>query len=305
MHLPSLAPVANILRPARLSTQSRVLGAVLLVLAAVFVLAAQQALNIVRQDASAALRVQATAQLAALSQAVAASAVRHDYQAVQAQLRIPIDQGNLRQVEYTAPDGRILREQAHQPATDRPDWFARLTRLVLPVIQQDLILQGAYYGSLRIQPSSHAYEDFLWHLGSRLFFLLGLAILLLGWLIHTLLRINLKDLTRLCATARRIEAGDYSARIPVRASSPPELQESARVFNTMSAALERLLTDLGIQQKALDSAASVSESDLAGNLTRVNDLFCILSGYTREELIGKTHRILRSDRHDPAFPIRR
>ncbi|MHB1094027.1 EAL domain-containing protein [Thiobacillus sp.] len=301
--LPSLAQFARALRLSRLSTQSRVLGAVLLVLATVFVLAAQQALYIVRQDASAALRVQATAQLAALSQAITVSAIRHDYPAVQAQLRIPIDQGHLRQVEYTAPDGRILREQAHRPVTDRPDWFARLTRLALPVLQEDLIMQGAYYGSLRIQPSSHAYEDFLWHLGSRLFFLLSLAIILLGWLIHTLLRINLKDLTRLCATARRIEAGDYSARIPVRASSPPELQESTRTFNTMSATLERLLTDLGEQQKALDSAASVSESDLAGNITRANDLFCLISGYTREELIGRTHRILRSDRHDPAFFI--
>jgi diguanylate cyclase (GGDEF)-like protein/PAS domain S-box-containing protein len=304
MHPPllsSLARFARALRPTHLSTQGRVLGASLLVLATVFVLAGQQALHIVRQDADAALRVQASAQLAALSQVVAVSAIRHDYPAVQAQLRIPIDQGNLRQVEYTAPDGRILRQQAHPPVTDRPDWFARLTRLAVPVMQEDLIIQGTYYGNLRIQPSSHAYEDFLWHLGTRLFLLFSLAIILLSWLIHALLRINLKDLVRLCTTARRIETGDYSVRIPIHASSPPELQESTRAFNTMSAALERLLTDLGEQQKALDSAASVSESDLAGNITLANDLFCILSGYTREELIGKTHRIINSGQHDRAF----
>ncbi|MBN8763020.1 MAG: PAS domain S-box protein [Thiobacillus sp. 63-78] len=299
--MPSLNRFASALRPSRLSTQGRVLGAALLVLATVFVLAGQQALHIVRQDADAALHVQATAQLAALSQAVVVSATRRDYPAVQAQLRIPIDQGNLRQVEYTAPDGRVLRQQAHRPAMDRPDWFARLTHLALPVMQEDLIVQGVYHGSLRIQPSPHAYEDFLWHLGSRLFLLVSLAIILLGWLIHALLRINLKDLTRLCATAHRIEAGDYSVRLPVRASSPPELQESARAFNTMSVALERLLADLGEQQKALDSAASVSESDLAGNITLVNDLFCILSGYTREELIGQNYRILNAGCHDDAF----
>ncbi|HMA12437.1 MAG TPA: LapD/MoxY N-terminal periplasmic domain-containing protein, partial [Steroidobacteraceae bacterium] len=203
------------LRPARLSTHGRVMGATLLVLLAVFALAGQQALHIARHDADTALRVQATAQLAALSQAVAESAIRGDYPAVQARLRIPIDQGNLRQVEYTAPDGRVLRQQAHLAAADRPDWFARLTRLALPVMQEDLIIGGSYYGRLRIQPSSHAYEDFLWHLGTRLFLLLGLAIALLGWLTHALLRINLKDLTRLSVTARQIEAGNYSVRLPI------------------------------------------------------------------------------------------
>ncbi|HEY9146399.1 MAG TPA: diguanylate cyclase, partial [Thiobacillus sp.] len=298
---PPLVRLAHALRPAQLSTQGRVVGATLFVLIAVFALAGQQALHIARQDADAALHVQATAQLAALSQAVAEPAIRGDDAAVQTRLRIPLDQGNLRQVEYTAPDGRVLRQQARPPAVDRPDWFARLTRLALPVMQQDLIIQGSYYGSLRIQPSSHAYEDFLWHLGTRLFLLLGLAIALLVWLTRALLRINLKDLIRLSATARRIEAGDYSVRLPIRAGSPPELQESARAFNFMSAALERLLTDLGEQQKALDSAASVSESDLAGNITFANDLFCIISGYTREELIGQNHRIVNSGMHDPAF----
>lgn len=298
---PPLARFAHALRPARLSTQGRVLGAALLVMLTVFVLAGQQALHIVRQDADAALRVQATAQLAALSQAVADPAIWQDYLAVRTRLRIPIDQGNLQHVEYVAPDGRVIREQASPPTVDRPDWFARLTRLALPVMQEDLIIQGTYYGHLRIQPSAHAYEDFLWHLGTRLFILFSFAMGLLGWLIHAMLRINLKDLTRLSATAHQIESGDYSVRIPVRASSPPELQESTRAFNYMSAALERLLTDLGEQQKALDSAASVSESDLAGNITLANDLFCILSGYTREELIGQNHRILNSGCHAPAF----
>lgn len=298
---PSLARLAHALRPAHLSTQSRVAGTILIALIAVFALAGQQALHIARKDADAALRVQATAQLAALSQAVAGPAMRGDYAVVRTRLRIPLDQGNLRQVEYTAPDGRVLRQSAHPPATDRPGWFARLTHLNLPVMQEDLIVRGKYYGHLRIQPSSHAYEDFLWHLGTRLSLLLGLATVLLVWLTHAVLRLNLKDLTRLCATARQIEAGDYGVRLPIRAGSPPELQESARAFNTMSAALERLLSDLGEQQKALDSAASVSESDLAGNITFANDLFCIISGYTREELLGQNHRIVNSGHHEHAF----
>ncbi|PHQ65026.1 MAG: phosphohydrolase [Sulfurimonas sp.] len=45
---------------------------------------------------------------------------------------------------------------------------------------------------------------------------------------------------------------------------------------------------------AVDAASSVSKADLDGNITYVNDKFCELSKYSKEELIGKNHRIFRS-----------
>ena len=277
------------------------MGALLLILIAMLILAGQQALQIARHDANAALRVQASAQLAALSQAVAGPAILRDYPALQAQLKIPVSQGALRYVEYTAPNGYALREEVPAQRADRPGWFAALTGLAIPVMQETLVVGGVSCGQLMIQLSSHAYEDFLWHLGTRLFLLLATAFALLGWLTHVLLRINLRDLTRLRANARQIEAGDYSARLPIRASSPPELKETAHAFNHMSAALERLLTDHNEQQKAIDSTASVTEADLAGNITFANHLFCLISGYTRQELLGQNHRVINSGWHDAGF----
>jgi len=46
-------------------------------------------------------------------------------------------------------------------------------------------------------------------------------------------------------------------------------------------------------KEALDKTAIVSKSDLYGNITYVNDNFIKVSGYTREELIGKPHSIVR------------
>lgn len=37
----------------------------------------------------------------------------------------------------------------------------------------------------------------------------------------------------------------------------------------------------------------VSRTDLKGNITFANDLFCEISGYTPEELLGKPHNIVR------------
>jgi len=43
----------------------------------------------------------------------------------------------------------------------------------------------------------------------------------------------------------------------------------------------------------LDKVAIVSKTDLKGHITYVNDVFCNVAGYTREELIGKNHNIIR------------
>lgn len=277
------------------------MGAGWVVLLGVLALTGQQALQIARQDASVALKIQASAQLAALSQVVTDAAIVRDYSAVKAHLQLPVEAGNLLIAEYTAPNGHTLVASAPALPTDHPGWFNSFTGLHPPVLQQKLVVGGMDYGNLLIKPSPQAYETFLWHLGTRLFLVLAAAFILFGWLTHILLKFSLKDLYRLRATARQIETGDYSARIPIRADSPPELRETTHAFNLMSVALEHLLTDLNEQQKALDSSACVTESDLAGNITSSNELFSIVSGYTREELIGENHRILNSGWHDTAF----
>ncbi len=43
----------------------------------------------------------------------------------------------------------------------------------------------------------------------------------------------------------------------------------------------------------VDKVAIISKTDLKGNITFVNDIFCDVAGYTREELIGQPHNILR------------
>lgn len=55
------------------------------------------------------------------------------------------------------------------------------------------------------------------------------------------------------------------------------------------------------QQQALDAHAIVSASDAAGRIIYVNDRFCEVSGYDREELLGNNHRIVKSDQHSAEF----
>lgn len=44
---------------------------------------------------------------------------------------------------------------------------------------------------------------------------------------------------------------------------------------------------------AIDQVAIISHTDLKGTITYVNDVFCKVSGYSKEELLGQPHNIVR------------
>jgi PAS domain S-box-containing protein len=54
-------------------------------------------------------------------------------------------------------------------------------------------------------------------------------------------------------------------------------------------------------KKSLNRFFIMAETDFSGRITDINEKFCEISGYTREELIGQDHRILKSGVHSKEF----
>lgn len=91
-----------------------------------------------------------------------------------------------------------------------------------------------------------------------------------------------------------VEANHLVSAVTARA-------KRARWTNRLNSDLLFALRESEFQTVTMDQHDIVSSTDVSGRISSVNDKFCEISGYSREELIGQNHRLLKSGHHPDSF----
>ncbi|MBF0382925.1 MAG: response regulator [Magnetococcales bacterium] len=143
----------------------------------------------------------------------------------------------------------------------------------------------------------HELNIIAWHT-VRLNLVLTMAIIIAAFgFVWFISRSIISRINRLTHVANHISLGDWSVRVEQRADD--ELGLLGKTFNKMTQQVGTLVEELNFQKFALDEHAIVSTTDVRGNILYVNDKFVSISGYSREELIGKNHNLIKSNEHPP------
>ncbi|MGL5665402.1 MAG: CHASE domain-containing protein, partial [Shewanella sp.] len=104
------------------------------------------------------------------------------------------------------------------------------------------------------------------------------------------------DIVGLSQTIRDITAQQDAERHILNLNASLERQVAKRTH-----ALQQALLDNQALLDTINQQLHYSVTDLDGVILDVNEHFCLISGYAREELVGKTHAVLKSGEHDAAF----
>ena len=80
-----------------------------------------------------------------------------------------------------------------------------------------------------------------------------------------------------------------------------QLNKAEHEKNAFATALGKSIKEMNQYKEALDASSLVDITGADGTIISVNDKFCEVSEYDRNELIGKTHNIFNSGHHTKSF----
>jgi len=229
-------------------------------------------------------------------------AITGDLAAIQRVLTLRAQYSLIDEIQWRDPSGAVVKAQAIKRETATyPLWFHHLFGLNPNEQLRGVVVGERNYGVIAAKFSSVSLENRLWRDTTSQLWQSSLGLVLLMLVVYLLLGRWLKPLKSITAMGHQLLAGDYRAGIAGSSCFVPEIRDMARILDQAAIEVGRLVLSLSEQRRAIDNAVIVIESDIKGIITYVNDKFCEVSGYSRDEVIGRDHRFLNSGMHPQAF----
>lgn len=150
-------------------------------------------------------------------------------------------------------------------------------------------------------------------LGLLTFIIVGILSLIAITLSILISRTITLPISRLAVATNAVAAGKLDIQLDTHSKN--EIGQLSLAFNRMivkrrlfehkiaqgNLQLQNASTEIVEQKYALDQHSIVGITDTKGIITYANDKFCLISGYSREELIGENHQVLDSNFHSNGF----
>ncbi|MBU3898366.1 MAG: EAL domain-containing protein [Gammaproteobacteria bacterium] len=182
---------------------------------------------------------------------------------------------------------------ASRPQTDR------FTLDGIDYIGNATPIKGPGWTALVAQPSEQAFATVRSTLlalaaGSVLALLLAVIMAIIGS------RRMMRRVTQFSEQMHAIANGDFRATIP--RSNIEEIESLARSMREMANAVLEREARLQLAASVFTHAREgITITDAAGTIVEVNDTFSLITGYSREEVLGQNSRLLQSGRQGPDF----
>ena len=165
--------------------------------------------------------------------------------------------------------------------------------LFLKKVTEGIVLQDKFYDRIL-----YTYENTINNLKAQLkgnewsLFLVLISILAFAFYVFIAFYQSITgNLKKLQTASELISTGQTKIKLEV--DKPDEIGDALLAFNTMSEKLSKNIAFLDGYKKAIDKSSIVSKTDIYGIITYVNKMFCDVSGYSEEELLGRSHNIVR------------
>ncbi len=123
------------------------------------------------------------------------------------------------------------------------------------------------------------------------FILISLLVLFMFYVIGAFYYSVIRSLQQLNYASMEITKGHLQTTLITETED--ELNDAFITFNQMAESIRENTAFLDGYKIAIDESSIVSKTDKYGFITYANQKFCDISGYTKSELLGKPHNIIR------------